>query len=271
MVVTCNSLGLFLRGSHHIWRDQSQRRQNDTRVWQIGDIAFLKPYEQFNETEHLDSGRVHSKATNHPVIILDRSSDMRRFTVTTVSAYSSGEDNDYLPPWEQACHRMKDINSFRAFYGSQKPNGNSRHLHLADGKMWPKPKTSWVYIHHWSVVPASVLIQYDKPRCQLRMAPESLQDLLADMNTKSHDYQSRWTASNTIPTFFIPIEKRVKMDRSWRQDVKENQQLLSDNAGPRFPTVPSSEPRSALTPKSTNRAAKRHVCENPFSLLVDRN
>ncbi|KAK5626137.1 hypothetical protein RRF57_001852 [Xylaria bambusicola] len=289
MAVTCDNLPPFLEDGHYICSGQSQHQQSDTPKWQVGDIAFLKPYEQFTESEHKESSRVHSKATNHPVIILDRSSDLQRYTVTTVSAYSSSVNNNYLPPWAQICHRTKDIDSFRAFYGSEKPNGNSRHLHLAGGKMWPKSRTSWVYIHHWSVVPGSALIKYDKPRCQLRMAPESLQDLLVDIKMKSPGYQSRWTASKPIRMCFISTEKKVKMDRSWWRDVKEyspklsryelgfansvdrNRRLLSGDMDQRFNTIGSKYPRSVLAPKSPNTAAKRQAYGNPFSLLADYN
>ncbi|KAI0102302.1 hypothetical protein GGR51DRAFT_574207 [Nemania sp. FL0031] len=160
--------------------------------WQVGEIAFLKPASDFTVTEQielLETGRVRDNATGHPVIILGRSDDSRYFLVTTVSAYGSGIDNDYLPPWEQRVHSHKDVRSFRSFEGSAKPDDKFPHLRLADNKMWPKPKTSWVYIQTPTLVSASVLIYYTKSRCRLRMAPESLHDLLGHMEAKSHLYR----------------------------------------------------------------------------------
>ncbi|KAI1124551.1 hypothetical protein F5Y10DRAFT_284969 [Nemania abortiva] len=156
--------------------------------WQVGEIAFLKPASEFTESECielLDTGRVPPNATGHPVIILDRSEDSRYFIVTTVSAYGSSEDNNHLPPWEQRTHSKKDINSFRAFEGSAKPNNKFQHLRLADNKSWPKPKTSWVYIQRPSLVPASALIYYTKSRYRLQMTTDSLQDLLGHMEAES--------------------------------------------------------------------------------------
>ncbi|KAJ8124722.1 hypothetical protein O1611_g8917 [Lasiodiplodia mahajangana] len=79
--------------------------------WQVGEVAFLKPASEFTEIERkelLETGRVRHNATGHPVIILDRSEDSPYFLVTTVSAYGSGQDNNYLPPWEQRAHSHKD-------------------------------------------------------------------------------------------------------------------------------------------------------------------
>ncbi|KAI3320316.1 hypothetical protein HD806DRAFT_547510 [Xylariaceae sp. AK1471] len=167
--------------------------RSPARSWQVGEVAFLKKADEFSQTERaelLASGRVHSRATGHPVIVLDRSADSKYYIITTVSAYSSGEDNNYLPPWKQAAHRRKNPNSFRAFVGSASPNG-IKHLRLADNKQWPKPKTSWVYIQNPFLVPSSTLITYTKSRHQLRMAPDSLQDLLGVMDSKCLQYQQQ--------------------------------------------------------------------------------
>ncbi|KAJ8119897.1 hypothetical protein ONZ43_g3255 [Nemania bipapillata] len=139
--------------------------------WNLGDIAFLKPEIMFSEAENrelLQTGRVHSNATCHPVIILDRSDDGQHYIVTTVSAYSSSEANNFLPPWAQRAHSQKDVNSFRAFEGSAKPNNNFQHLRLADNQKWPKVETSWVYIRRLYLVPLSTLVNYNKSPSQLR-------------------------------------------------------------------------------------------------------
>ncbi|RWA06246.1 hypothetical protein EKO27_g8863 [Xylaria grammica] len=201
-----------------------------TTHWRLGDIAFFKPAESFSQIERaelLESGRIHENATGHPVIILDRSSDSQYYIVTTVSAYGAGEHNDYLPPWKQPFHTRKDINGFRAFEGSARPNNERQSLRLADGNVWPKIKTSWVYIHNALLVLASTLINYDKPRCQLRMAPESLQDLLNHIKARSRCFRVQQTAMSTKMGPSEPAAKDAK--QTWRQDDKESvlQTLLS--------------------------------------------
>ncbi|TGJ79088.1 hypothetical protein E0Z10_g9676 [Xylaria hypoxylon] len=201
-----------------------------TPHWQLGDIAFLKHAERFSQTERtelLESGRVYSGATGHPVIILDRSDDSQHYIVMTVSAYASSEYNDYLPPWKQGFHARKDINGFRAFEGSARPNNNKQHLRLADGKTWPKVKTSWVYIYHHILVPASTLINYDKSRSQLRMAPESLQDLVNHIQGRSWRFREQKSTMNTRMEPSEPVAKNFQ--RNFRQDDKENHQRLPGN------------------------------------------
>ncbi|KAI0553908.1 hypothetical protein F4679DRAFT_580078 [Xylaria curta] len=145
--------------------------------WQTGDIAFLKWAETFSQTEQvelLQTRRVPTRATGHPVIILACSNDSRYYIVTTVSAYGSGDYNNCLPPWEQSVHKRKNINAFCAFEGSAWPNDKFEPLRLADNKQWPKVETSWVYIYNPYLVPATTLIHYTKSKSQLRMEPRSL-------------------------------------------------------------------------------------------------
>ncbi|KAI1356242.1 hypothetical protein F5Y01DRAFT_325273 [Xylaria sp. FL0043] len=201
-----------------------------THEWQPGDIAFLKPAERFSKTERkelIDSGRVREKATGHPVIILGRSNDPRGYVVTTVSAYNSGDHNNYLPPWKQERHKAKDINGFRAFEGSVKPNNNFRHLSLEGGKSWPKPKTSWVFIHFRSTVPASTLIKYDKPKSQLRMTPESLQDLLDQVQAKPKNFRGRGPATNARREPNKPAAKIPQ--KNWGHDDKEYESRATES------------------------------------------
>ncbi|KAI1422542.1 hypothetical protein F5Y12DRAFT_799466 [Xylaria sp. FL1777] len=242
-----------------------------THQWQPGDIAFLKQAEKFSQTERtdfLDSGRIRYNATGHPVIILGRSSDQRDYIVTTVSAYSSGEYNNYLPPWKQEFHKGKDINGFRAFEGSAKPNNNFQHLYLADGKVWPKFRTSWVYIHHTPVVPASTLISYDKARSQLRITPESLQDLLGHMKARSRDFRGRGTATNAKRE----IKERVvkNFQQNWRHDDKENRQPLPNNRG-QGPNTTGSKPLwSTIAAKSTSTANNK-TCKVELNSQTHQN
>lgn len=169
------------------------QRQRPTAVtkalnWRDGDVAFLKWSDQFNEEEKrglLDSGQLHPRSTGHPVIILYRSGDAKHYIVTTVSAYSSGEMNGFLPPWEQAAHGRKFKDDFRAFEGSARPNNKFKCLRLKDSQQWPKPRTSWVFVKRPYLVPASALIIYTKARSRLSMTPESLEDLRQHMGHRS--------------------------------------------------------------------------------------
>ncbi|KAI1453192.1 hypothetical protein F4805DRAFT_462021 [Annulohypoxylon moriforme] len=162
--------------------------------WQDGEIAFLKDAEEFTLDEYdslISSGYLHKKATRHPVIILEHSNDRKHFLVATVSAYSSGRENNYLPPWMQFNHKCKRREAFRAFSGSAKPFPDQKHLQLADGASFPKPETSWVYMPATFVVPASTLKEFDKTPKRLRMTEESLKDLLNDM-AKIKRFATRW-------------------------------------------------------------------------------
>ncbi|KAI0400292.1 hypothetical protein F4802DRAFT_620233 [Xylaria palmicola] len=195
------------------------------RHWQLGDIAFLKRSDDFSPLERaelLESRRVHAGATGHPVIILDRSNDSRYYIVTTVSAYSSGADNGYLAPWKREAHRHKDINGFRAFEGSAKPNDNFQHLRLANNMSWPKKETSWVYALVAYLVPASTLIHYDKSRARLRMEPSSLQDLLGHMEAECAGFRAQKKEIRAKSMANQPVAKRY--EQSWRRDEKENRQ-----------------------------------------------
>ncbi|KAI1200216.1 hypothetical protein F5X97DRAFT_341040 [Nemania serpens] len=191
--------------------------------WQVGDIAFLKSADEFSQAERaelLETGRVCARATSHPVIILDCSNDSRYYIITTVSAYASDEHNQYRPPWRQSAHVRKDINGFRAFKGSAKPNNTYGHLHLADNKLWPKVKTSWVYIHHPCLVPASTLIRYNKSQSRLRMTPESLQDLTSHMDAKSWAFRKQKMEIKTMTELRETAEKQT--EKTWKQQDKEN-------------------------------------------------
>ncbi|KAI8946469.1 hypothetical protein F4801DRAFT_596452 [Xylaria longipes] len=211
------------------WNTNPQPRQRapanptPTPHWQLGDIAFLKWADSFSQserTELLESRRVHAAATGHPVIILARSNDSRYYIVTTVSAYSSGEYNNYLPPWKQNAHERKHIDGFRAFEGSARPNNKFEPLRLADDKQWPKVETSWVYIHHPCLVPATTLINYTKSRSQLRMEPTSLQDLLGHMEAKCWKFREQKAEIMAKRTPKQPAAKNLQ--KNWRRDNKEN-------------------------------------------------
>jgi hypothetical protein len=171
---TCYRCG----GGGHIFRDCPHKNISPIAITrEIGDIVFLK-----ENAQSLQQGS--EGAAGHPVIILDRTDDYQHFIVTTVSAYSSGPHNNYLPPWQKLNHRNKQPNGFRAFEGSERPNRKCQHLRLADNMKWPKPETSWVYINSPLLVPGTDLDRYDRVGLlvQLHMDPNSLKNLLRDMS-----------------------------------------------------------------------------------------
>ncbi|KAI1472897.1 uncharacterized protein F4812DRAFT_464908 [Daldinia caldariorum] len=200
--------------------------RRDNNGWQEGEIAFLKPHNEFSPAARNDlirSGYLEVKASGHPVIVLEKSKDSSHYLVTTISAYGSGSFNDYLPPWKQAVHRYKDRSAFRAFQGSVRPNCHRKYLELEGNAALPKPETSWVYARSAFVVPSSTLKKFNKVEKGTRLAKESLMDLL-DHFRENPQFHQRWTH----PTI-------VKMLQS-----KPESGSPSGNPKPRFPTTATS-------------------------------
>ncbi|KAM7198404.1 hypothetical protein V8F20_006165, partial [Naviculisporaceae sp. PSN 640] len=162
--------------------------------WRQGDIAFLKPEDAFSPQDHdvlikpakgAKFGYLPAKATGHPVIIL--SSPTERSThvlITPVSAYSSGEDNNYLPPWEQEAHKWKYHRCFRSFDGCERYSDEFPPLYLEGGKSMPKPRASWLYVQSLWVVPLSVIGIFTKTRDLLRVRQDSVKSLLDHMKAE---------------------------------------------------------------------------------------
>ena len=168
-------------------RHSSDQAGGANNPWQDGDIAFLKSCEYFLPEDHQDliaSGYLHPKATSHPVIILQAGAG--RAIVTTVTAFSSGPQTNFCPPWRMRVHQDKRLDDFHAFFGTELPP-NSRHAHLklsdSEGKM-NKPQASWVYIKHFFTVPYTVLLRWNRVPQQLRVSEESLVQLRADIEWK---------------------------------------------------------------------------------------
>ncbi|KAI0015318.1 hypothetical protein F4780DRAFT_784298 [Xylariomycetidae sp. FL0641] len=178
-----------------------QERPRIRYPWDQGAVAYLRPIHDIRKedrAEYIDSGYIPSRAIGHPCIILDFSLKEDYYLVviitniptTTVSAYSSGDFNDNLPPWKQLCHRGKAPQHFRAFEGSQRPVPSYDHLKLRDGKQWPKPKASWVYIGYAHIVPSSMLRSF-KADDPLHLTSESYLDLVAHMRQQSPRFRER--------------------------------------------------------------------------------
>lgn len=208
------------------------------RTWKDGDIAFLKNYENFREKDHRDliaSGYLHQGATNHPVIILQAGPG--RAIVTTVTAFNSGAETNFCPPWRMPAHQHKYLDDFHAFTGTElPPNSSHAHLQLCNpGAKMNKPQASWVYIKHFFTVPYTVLLRWNKVSQQLAVSEESLTQLRADIQRKySVQLQdarsrlttgSRGTVSNprqsTSQTRHIP--QHVQVHRSCHTPYKHHE------------------------------------------------
>lgn len=163
-------------------------KPSSQRRWQDGDIAFLKTCAAFSPRDYSDlvaSGYIHEKATCHPVIILKSNPASDTAIITPVTAFSSGPENNFQPPWHQICHRRKCPDDFRAFLGTERPNNIHAALRLADPDMkMPKPRASWVYIGHFWTVPFSVLGRFNKTPSLLQVAGDSLAQLRQDIKKK---------------------------------------------------------------------------------------
>ncbi|KAI0382161.1 hypothetical protein F5Y04DRAFT_279944 [Hypomontagnella monticulosa] len=223
--------------------------------WQEGDIAFFKSIDDFNPAEQealIDTEYIHPGATGHPVIILECSNDSKYFLVTTISAYSSGPDNDYLPPWQQEHHSMKSAAAFRAFSGSVRPDCQQKHLFLEGKARLPKPKTSWVYTRTIFVVPSSTLKCFDKTSQQLRMTQASLKDLLSHISS-NWNFPNRWK-NRHIKLVQRLLERRAptsppESTRKPIETLKDPKPAVSVKTSP-SPIFPSITPSYSLNLKS---------------------
>lgn len=110
----------------------------------------------------------------HPVIILKAHSD--RAIITPVTAFGSGAENDFQPPWQHVYHRLKSL--FPAFSGARRPKRNQAALRPADSNMqMPKPQASSVYLRHFWTLLVSVLGRFNRTIGLLHVAKDSLAQL----------------------------------------------------------------------------------------------
>ncbi|RYP84882.1 hypothetical protein DL769_001076 [Monosporascus sp. CRB-8-3] len=170
-------------------------KKGQCHEWKEGEIAFLKPASEFKAQDYkscIESNEVEQGATGHPVIILRRRSPAATHVIVTpVTAFFSGPENHFRPPWEQRKHARKARDDFRAFLGCARPTNKRAHLLLEAGSM-PKPKTSWVYVRSVYLVPIRTLQFFNKVDIVLRMKQESFADL------RSHIYERNPTKINSL-------------------------------------------------------------------------
>ncbi|RYO91852.1 hypothetical protein DL766_006609 [Monosporascus sp. MC13-8B] len=161
-------------------------KKGQRHEWKEGEIAYLKPASEFKAEDYrscIESEEVEEGATGHPVIVLKRRSPAATHVIVTpVTAFCSGPENHFLPPWKQPWHARKARDDFRAFLGCARPTDKRAHLLLEAGSM-PKPKTSWVYVQSVYLVPVWTLRFFTKVDVVLRMKQESFADL------RSHIYE----------------------------------------------------------------------------------
>lgn len=242
------------------------------RTWQDGEIAFLKSSEYFLAKDYQDliaSGHLHLKATSHPVIILKAGPG--RAIVTTVTAFNSGPQNNFLPPWRMLAHQEKRLDDYHAFIGTDlPPKSPNAHLKLSDsGAKMNKPRASWVYIKHLYTVPYTVLLRWDKVPQQLRVSEESLAQLRADIERKYssqlRDAKSRLTACPKTTESTAP--QRTSQARQTLQRPRPQQRSPAPyrHQQREFPTASTPTPtkiHSARPPQHSsygNDASYRHI------------
>ncbi|KAI0594701.1 hypothetical protein F4775DRAFT_605987 [Biscogniauxia sp. FL1348] len=236
--------------------DTKEFNSNSELQWEDGEIAFLRDVYEFNAADYeslIATRYLHINTTCHPVIILAHSEDYEHYLVTTISAYGSNQSNGYVPPWRQRWHQKKYVDGFRAFEGSERPNKKFPLLRLADGKYCPKIRTSWVYIHHTFVVPATTLKIFDKSPYRLRMAPESLTDLLEQMKSQSHMYQTESIDPRLQPSGasnIVPRLARSTMEKS-RSKPRYHKTPAPSISAPREPPTPPSSCPSSPDPETS--------------------
>lgn len=252
-----------------------------SRTWQDGEIAFLKSSEYFSTKDYREliaSGHLHPKATSHPVIILE--AGPTRAIVTTVTAFSSGPENNFLPPWRMSAHHGKHLDDFHAFIGTElPPNSPNAHLKLSDpGAKMNKPQASWVYIKHFVTVPYTVLLQWNKVPQQLRVSEESLAQLKTDIKRK-YSFQlrsarSRLTArpiaaKSTPPRLTSHAHQVPQRPRAQQQrhPALQNQQRVFPMAG--MPAGSAQHPTwGPRHPPHGRDAAHQHFTNNHWHQTV---
>ncbi|KAJ0121310.1 hypothetical protein J7T55_008474 [Diaporthe amygdali] len=127
------------------------------RLWQDGDIVFLKYSQHFLDKDYKE-----------------------------LIASGSGPEINFLPPWRMAAHQEKHLHDFHAFIGTElPPNSPHEHLKLSDpGSKMNKPRASWVYAKNFWTVPYRVLLPWNKVPGRLQVSGESLARLRADIKLK---------------------------------------------------------------------------------------
>ncbi|KUI53907.1 hypothetical protein VP1G_01502 [Cytospora mali] len=234
-------------GSNQI---SSASKPGSLRTWQDGDIAFLKICHSFSPRDYNDlivSGYIHEKATCHPVIILKANSG--KAIITPVTAFSSGPENNFLPPWQQIYHKQKNLDDFRAFVGTRRPNNKHASLKLADARMqMPKPQVSWVYLKHFWTVPDTVLGRFNKAAGILQIAKDSLAQLRQDIKQK------------------YGVQLRDALDRLGASPAVQPAPAPAPPASKSLPAAFAAAPVSAVESQAVQQAARSHtapVCHPP--------
>ncbi len=236
--------------------------------WQTGDIAYLKSADYFHENDHealIKSNYMPCGATNHPVIILKRCSrTASHVLITPVSAYSSGEFNDYLPPWKQEAHRFKNPNNFRSFAGSERVNYR-KPLHLEEGKSMPKPKASWLNIQSVWVVPISVLGVFNKSQeGHLRVRKDSLDGLTVHMSQCCR----LWTQRINDPRLMRESNRSAPQQRQTQTQTQTQRQNTQHTPPTRPPTAPVTRTMGPTSKPVGTWGTKNGRSGNPYAVLA---
>ncbi|KAI1319754.1 hypothetical protein F5Y16DRAFT_405852 [Xylariaceae sp. FL0255] len=186
--------------------------------WQVGQIAFLKDFHSFSDDgfKLIRNKSIPRGACKHPVIILARSQNGAEYIVTTVSAYSSGPTNNHIAPWRWDRFQHLQRDGFRAFKGSQRPDADNDYLKLRQGQSWPKPLTSWVYIHHTYKVTSSMLGVFTRVP-GLQMTQHSINALIMDISGNSDKFLKQQRSLVVTPK--PKANKNYINATTWRSNI----------------------------------------------------
>lgn len=254
------------------WRPTTVQFKKDCRdyEWKEGEIAFLKDHTEFSFSDSdnlIKPGQLQRGATKHPVIILKRHSTNSTYVlVTPVSAYGSGPDNKFLPPWKQRRHQFRATDDFRAFSGSERPTNQRPDLFLEAGSM-PKPRVSWVNVQNVYLVPIRTLKFFDKTEKVLCVNKASLADL------RQHALENNTTARRLLDDPRLRLKTSTPNDTDLPSLRRKPRSFLSHNKNIRLaPPMASYNKRSgsSTSPKpstSTTFSSATSLKSTPTTTL----
>ncbi|KAK7920790.1 hypothetical protein PG985_008812 [Apiospora marii] len=241
-------------------------------TWERRDIAYLKSQEELEKEfqEVILGQELHCGATGHPCIIMDMSPNRQHALVTTISSFSSGPHNNYLPPWKQTWHRAKDPDRFRSFAGTDHYSASRSFLYLEGGRQFPKSRTAWVYAGWAHLVPIGALKPFlvnrgatDAGTKKLRLEMQSWIDLYGHQCSVTSTNNDLFNDAKLTPEIYLPKSPPSSPER--QQSSSSSSSPLSASASPRSPRKQSPQLANSSSPKSRAIApapAKHSVYEN---------
>lgn len=244
----------------------SWRLERDNSPWEQGDIAFLSVYSIADRMALIDTGVMDFGATGHPVVILRACSPY--FIITPVSAFGSGEHNDYRAPWKQGFHRSGNKRDFRSIEGCERASSDMPFIKLVQGQTMPKPRASWINTNRAWIVPGSVLEQFSKSPYRIRLAPQSLADL-ANHVARRH---AGWASKKHDPRIGKEQLTQLVGALGITAEPQTSPALKSSRSAPTTPARAMSPPTTQLAPPVTTPPRRRcpwRTIESPARPTAD--